>query len=63
LTEYEQNAFDEARKLIYKDREKLDDFNINIEGTLNYLVCHEWLLSRKELRDSNTDLEFSNGDY
>ena len=61
MTEYELNiALGEARKLIYKDREKLDDFDINIEGTLNYVVYHEWLLPRKELRDSHSDLEFTN---
>ena len=48
---------DEARRLIYRDRSSLLEFDINNEGTLNELIYRNWLLYRKELREAKTDLE------
>ena len=47
----------EARRLIYEDRKKLSEFDVYKEGTLNYYIYCNWLLSRKELRKAKTDFE------
>lgn len=47
----------EARRLIYEDRNKLSEFDVYKEGTLNNYIYCNWLLSRKELRKVKTDFE------
>lgn len=44
---------DSYRKLVYKEKMSLNEFEINKDGSLNQLLYDEWLLTRKELRGDN----------
>lgn len=48
---------DEVRKLVYEERDSIEEFGINDDGTLNNLVYRKWLLTRKEFRTAKTDSE------